>query len=66
MADKAIGELDRAQRLSEDALIPLEQQGKAMSLSGKQFADFAGRTHISNDLAFSQTLRIIFKKGKSR
>ena len=41
MADKAIGELDRAPQISDDSLIPIEEQGKAMAMTGKQFADFA-------------------------
>lgn len=41
MADKTIGELPQAPQVNDDAMIPLEQQGTAMRMSGKQFADFA-------------------------
>lgn len=41
MADKTIGELPQAPQVIEEAMIPLEQQGTAMRMSGKQFADFA-------------------------
>jgi len=41
MADKTIGELPQAPQVSDDAMIPLEQQGTAMRMSGLQFAQFA-------------------------
>ena len=41
MADKSIGELPQAQKVLPESLIPLEQDGQAMRMSGEQFADFA-------------------------
>lgn len=41
MADKTIGELPSISALQDDSLIPVEQQGVASKLTGKQFADFA-------------------------
>lgn len=41
MADKTIGELPIAPSLNEDSLMVVEQQGQAMSMRGKTFADFA-------------------------
>lgn len=41
MADKAIGELELAAQLSDDSLIPVEEQGAAMALSGRLFRSFA-------------------------
>lgn len=41
MADKAIGELPSASSLQSSSLIPVEQQGTAMSITGAQFASFA-------------------------
>ena len=46
MADKTIGELPGIAGLYDDSLIPVEQQGVASRMTGKQFADFgrdAGR-----------------------
>ena len=41
MADKTIGELPSIAGLYADSLIPVEQQGVASKMTGKQFADFA-------------------------
>ena len=41
MADKAIGELPSIADLYDDSLIPVEQQGVASKMTGRQFADFA-------------------------
>ena len=41
MADKTIGELPGIAGLYDDSLIPVEQQGVASRMTGKQFADFA-------------------------
>lgn len=41
MADKRIGELPGIAILNNDALIPVEQQGDAHKMTGRQFADFA-------------------------
>lgn len=41
MADKTIGELPSISGLYDDSLIPVEQQGVASKMTGKQFADFA-------------------------
>ena len=41
MADKSIGELPQAQKVLPESLIPLEQDGQAMRMTGEQFADFA-------------------------
>lgn len=41
MADKSIGELPQAQKVLPESLIPLEQDGRAMRMSGEQFANFA-------------------------
>lgn len=40
MADKKIGELPKVTDLYSESLIPVEQQGKAMHMTGKQFSDF--------------------------
>lgn len=41
MADKTIGELPGIADLYDDSLIPVEQQGVASKMTGKQFAGFA-------------------------
>ena len=41
MADKTIGELPSIAGLYDDSLIPVEQQGIASKMTGKQFADFS-------------------------
>ena len=41
MADKAIGELPAASSVRNDSLIPLEQQGTAMYMTGAHFAAWA-------------------------
>lgn len=41
MADKAIGELPRAQTVDDDSLFVCEQQGEAMSTTGAQWKGFA-------------------------
>lgn len=41
MADKSIGELPQAPQVQPDSMIPLEQNGQAMRMTGEQFADFA-------------------------
>ena len=41
MADKAIGELPSAASVNDDSLLAVEQQGKAMKMTGKQFRSFA-------------------------
>lgn len=41
MADKSIGALPAASELNNDSLIPVEQGGIAMSISGAQIAEFA-------------------------
>lgn len=41
MADKTIGQLPSIPDLYDDSLIPVEQQGVASKMTGKQFADFA-------------------------
>lgn len=41
MADRTIGELPSISGLYDNSLIPVEQQGVASKMTGKQFADFA-------------------------
>jgi hypothetical protein len=41
MADKSIGELPQALQVQPDSMIPLEQNGQAMRMTGEQFANFA-------------------------
>ena len=46
MADKTIGELQKASALYDDSLLPMEQSGEAMALEGaklRAFAENAGR-----------------------
>lgn len=40
MADKTIGELPGIQAVYDDSLIPVEQQGEACKMTGKQFREF--------------------------
>ena len=51
MADKTIGELPSAQSVTDGSLIPLEQSGTAMKMTGAQFKDWA----ISSVSSFVQT-----------
>lgn len=44
MADKNIGDLDRAPGVQDDSLIPVEQQGQAMAMTGKQFREFGEKS----------------------
>lgn len=39
--DKTIGELPAAETLTDNSLIPIEQNGQAKSLSGQQLREFA-------------------------
>lgn len=41
MADKTIGDLPQAATVQDDSLIPVEQQGAAMHMTGAQFKAFA-------------------------
>lgn len=41
MADKTIGELPQAKQVLDTSMIPLEQSGEAMRMSGAQFKEFA-------------------------
>lgn len=57
MADKSIGELKKAAQLDNESLLPVEQSGEAMSISGaliRRFAeeagDAAGRAAVTNDV----------------
>lgn len=43
MSDKTIGELPAAQSVSDTTLIPVENQGVAQKMSGKQFREFGER-----------------------
>lgn len=65
MADKTTGELDRVREspigglpgimaLYADTLIPVEQQGKAMHMTGQQWADF-GRESAKEFVAIAVT-----------
>ena len=50
MADKAIGELPKAPQINDDSLLAVEQQGTAMSMTGRQFREFAeagGKSAVS-------------------
>lgn len=49
MADKTIGELPSIPDLYDDSLIPVEQQGVASKMTGRQFADF-GREAAARDV----------------
>lgn len=44
MADKTIGELPQAPQVQSDSLIPLEQGGQAMKMTGEQFAEWAKKS----------------------
>lgn len=41
MADRAIGELPAAASLDDTSLLAVEQQGRAMKLTGAQFKEYA-------------------------
>lgn len=41
MADRTIGDLPQAKQVLDTSLIPLEQHGEAMKMSGAQFKEFA-------------------------
>lgn len=49
MADKSIGELPQAPQVQHDSLIPLEQAGQAMRMTGEQFSNFA-RESVAADV----------------
>lgn len=54
MADKTIGDLTRATTVQDDSLIPVEQQGEAMHMTGAQFKEFA-RDSVKQYVTEAQT-----------
>ncbi len=68
MADKSIGELERAPQVNDDSLIPIEQQGKAMAMSGKQFADFgrnAAAAYVNTAVSAAADARVSAENAKT-
>lgn len=66
MADRAIGELPAAQNVDDTSLLAVEQQGRAMKMTGAQFKEFAKagvKTYVTQAATFAEKAEISAKEA---
>ena len=65
MADKNIGELPQAPQVQSDSLIPMEQNGQAMRMSGEQFAEWA-RESVADPVSRAEASAAAAKESETQ